>query len=100
MGKVRGSLWRHDIKPCAQIHDALYFLVRDDPSAMEYANFYVVEAVEWQRHPDIWHPVVKLGGTFSIFYPDWSQEIELPNYATSDEIGQVFKAHVEKFNLK
>jgi DNA polymerase-1 len=100
MGKVRASEYQYDIKPCAQIHDALYFLVRDDPFAMEYANFYVVEAVEWQRHPDIWHPVVKLGGTFSIFYPDWSQEIELPNYATSDEITQVFKAHLQKLNSK
>jgi DNA polymerase-1 len=93
MGKVRQSEHRHSIKPCAQIHDAQYFLVRDDIDVMEYANTHVVKACQWQSHPDIWHDEVKLGGEFSIFYPDWSQEAVIPNDATQTEIYAAFEKH-------
>ena len=86
MLRTRGSKHRHNIRPCAQIHDAQYFLIRDDIDAINYANTHVVHACEWQDHPDIAHDKVPLGGKFSIFYPDWSQEIGLPNYATKEEI--------------
>lgn len=96
MGKVRQSEHKHSIKPCAQIHDAQYYLVRDDIDAIEYANINVVQACEWQNHPDIWHDEVKLGGEFGIFYPDWSKEVTLPNGASQAEIYEVFEAHVNK----
>ena len=91
MLRVRGSQHCHDIKPCAQIHDAQYFLVRDDINAVRYANVNIVYACEWQDHPDIQHDEVKLGGTFSIFYPDWSQEIKLPNDASRKQIRECFE---------
>ena len=94
MGKVRQSEHRHLIKPCAQIHDAQYFLVRDDIDVVQYANDNVVKACQWQSHPDIWHDEVKLGGEFSIFYPDWSQEAVLPNNAEPSEIYAAFEEHV------
>lgn len=88
-GKVRKSEFRLDIKPCAQIHDAQYFLVRDDIKAIKYANDNLVEAVKWQELPDIQHDEVKLGGEFGIFYPTWKTEITLPNGATEDDIFRV-----------
>lgn len=96
MGKVRSSEYRHAIKPCAQIHDAQYYLVRDDIDVIEYANTHVVKACEWQDHPEIAHDEVKLGGEFSIFYPDWSKEVSLPNRATQAEIYEAFEGHVMK----
>lgn len=96
MGKVRASEYRHDIKPCAQIHDAQYYLVRDNVDVILYANEHVVQACEWQNHPDIWHPDVKLGGEFSIFYPDWSKEAVLPNHAKAEDVFAVFSKHIEK----
>lgn len=98
-GKVRKSEFRHSIKPCAQIHDANYALVKDDIDAMHYANIHLVKACEWQDHPDIWHDKVKLGGEFSIFYPDWSQEVVIPNGADQAKIGEVFTKHLEKQGL-
>ncbi|RUX60182.1 DNA polymerase [Mesorhizobium sp. M7A.F.Ca.CA.002.12.1.1] len=100
MGKVRKSPFRHDIKPCAQIHDAGYFLVRDNIDAVQYANTHVVKAVQWQNHPDIWHDEVKLGGEFGIFYPDWSQEVVIPNDATPSEIYATFEKHIAQLNEK
>lgn len=96
MGKVRKSEFRLGIKPCAQIHDAQYFLIKDDIRAIMYANDNVVKACEWQNHPDIWHPDVKLGGKFSIFYPSWEKEFELPNNATEEEIYEAVQKHMEK----
>lgn len=83
---VRAGQYRLDIRPCAQIHDAGYALIREDLGAVAYANKYLVDAVQWQDHPDIWHPDVKLGGNLGIFYPNWTTEIELANGATEEEI--------------
>lgn len=79
MAKVRTSQHRLTIRPCAQIHDAQYYLIRDDLAPLMFANEHLVKAVNWNDHPDIYHPEVGLGGELSIFYPDWSNEIEIPN---------------------
>ena len=96
MGKVRKSPYRLLIKPCAQIHDAQYYLVKDDINILTYANDNVVKACQWQDHPDIWHPEVKLGGTFSVFYPDWSKEFDIPNNATEGQILEAVEKHLAK----
>ncbi|QIW87267.1 DNA polymerase [Agrobacterium phage OLIVR1] len=100
MGKVRKSRYCLSIRPCAQIHDAQYFLVRDDIKAIKYANDNVVLACEWQDDPEIYHPDVKLGGEFGIFYPDWSQECGLPNKATHDQIREQVMKHWNKLHEK
>lgn len=96
MEKVRDSRFSNAIRPCAHIHDAQYFLVRDDIDVVAFANEHIVRAVEWQNHPDIWHDEVKLGGEFSIFYPDWSKEVGIPNNASEDDIREAFQKHLEK----
>ncbi len=96
MGKVRTSQYRLDIRPCAQIHDASYYMIREDMGALLYTNEHLVQAVKWQDHPDIWHDEVKLGGDVSIFYPDWSKEIVIPNGATAQVIEEKIQEHMEK----
>lgn len=96
LGKVRKSEYRLAIRPCAQIHDAGYMMVRDDIDTVHYCNEHYVKAVQWQDHPDIWHDEVKLGGEFSIFYPDWSKEVSLPNNASKAQIEQSIHNHLEK----
>lgn len=86
MAKVRKSAYRTMIRPCAQIHDAGYALVKDDVGALLYLNEHLVKAVQWQAHPDIAHDEVNLGGELSIFYPSWATEIGIPNGATEAEI--------------
>jgi DNA polymerase-1 len=86
MGKVRKSKYRLAIRPSAQIHDAGYYLIRDDIEPVLYANEHLVKAVEWQDHPEIYHPDVGLGGELSLFHPSWAEEITIPNGATEDQI--------------
>ncbi|QWY83509.1 DNA polymerase I protein [Rhizobium phage RHph_X2_28B] len=95
MGKVRKSEFRLSIRPCAQIHDASYYMVRDEMRPLMYMNDNLVKAVQWQNHPDIWHDEVKLGGEVSIFYPDWSKECIIPNGASEQQILSVISKHQE-----
>lgn len=78
--------FRLRIGPCAQIHDAQYYIVDDDISVVHWVNTHLVQAVQWQALPEIQHPDVRLGGQLSIFFPDWSSEYTIPNYATPQEI--------------
>lgn len=96
MGVVRKSEYRLFIRPCAQIHDAGYFLIRDDIGAIQFTNKHLVKAVQWQAHPEIAHPEVKLGGRLSLFYPTWASEIEIPNDATEEEIFNVVAQHLDQ----
>lgn len=95
MQKVRASEYRLNIRPCAQIHDAGYALIRDDVAAIAYANTELVHEVHWQEHPDIVHDEVGLGGSLGIFYPDWTNEITLPKYAGPDEIFATIDAEMQ-----
>jgi DNA polymerase-1 len=90
--KVRSGPHRLDIRPSAQIHDAQYFIIRDDLEAVAYTNQHLVAATFWQEHPDIAHDEVKLGGELGIFWPNWSREITIPNGAGPDEILSVIAA--------
>lgn len=94
MTRVRSEEYRTSIRPCAHIHDAQYYLVPDDLDAVMYLNKHLVKAVNWQEHPDIYHDEVKLGGKLSLFWPDWSSEIKVPNGATEDQIRGVIEKHV------
>lgn len=96
MGKVRVSRYKLDIKPCAQIHDANYLLIRDDMDCLIFTNTHLVEASLWQDHDDIRHDQVGLGGELSVFYPDWSKECVIPNGATSSDAASAINKHMEK----
>lgn len=89
MIKVRKSEFRLDIRPCAQIHDAGYAIVPDDPKVIAWVNEHLVKAVQWQDHPEIYHDQVKLGGEVSLYWPNWSHEITIPNGATEIDIPDI-----------
>lgn len=100
MKKVRNSKFRLDIRPCGQIHDAQYFMIRNDIDVIMFCNEHLVQAVNWNDHPDIYHPEVGLGGEFSIFYPDWSKEMVIPNGITESELVTISNKYMEKLNAK
>lgn len=96
MSKVRTSKYKYDIRPCASVHDANYFMIKDDIDAIQFTNTHLVQAVQWQDDPAIWHDEVKLGGELGIFWPDWSKEATIPNYATNEQITEVCLKHFNK----
>ena len=96
MEKVWASKYRLDILPVAQIHDAGYALVRDDPEVVEWANRELIKAMEWQDLPELQHAQVKLTANLDMFWPNWSNTITLPNDITRQEIIDI----CEKAKLK
>jgi len=73
MEKVRKSMHRAFILPCAQIHDAMYFLVQDRPEVIAFATETIQKAMLWQNHADITHPDVFLGGEVTLYRKSWNQ---------------------------
>ena len=92
MAEVRSHpVYKTKIRPCAQIHDAQYYVIDDDIDLLLWINERLVHAVQWQEHPDIAHDQVKLGGNLSLFFPDWAHEIELPNGCSREEFIRIIK---------
>lgn len=97
MERVWNSPYADVIKPCAQIHDAQYYLVPDDIDIVHWVNENLVECVQWQDHPDIYHEEVKLGGDLSVFYPSWANDISLKNGASREEILDTCEVGLDKY---
>lgn len=89
MDKVRASKYRLDILPVAQIHDAGYYLVRDNAEVVHFANQGITEAMAWQDLPEIAHDQVKLGAQLDLFWPDWAHPITLPETSTVAQITEL-----------
>lgn len=101
MQKVRKSKHRYNIKPCAHIHDAQYYLVRDGAyEALMYLNTELPKAVAWQDDPEIWHDEVKLSGSVEIFYPNWNHGFDIPNAANENTIKTKIKEHLADLKEK
>lgn len=96
MAKVRNSPYRLDIKPCAQIHDAGYMLIRDDMEVLMYTNTHLSKAVSWQEDPAIQNEHIKMSGELSIFYPNWGKEMAIPNETSIGEIKTLIGEHLER----
>lgn len=84
--RTLASPYALDIKPIAHIHDAQYFLIREDIRVLKWFNDNLVECMQWQELPEIQHPEVKLGGDVEVYFPNWASKIALPNNATEKEI--------------
>jgi DNA polymerase-1 len=101
MKKVRVSKHRLDIKPCAHIHDAQYYLVRDGAyEALMYLNTELPKEVSWQDDPEIWHDEVKLSGSVEIFYPNWNHGFDIPNAANENTIKDKIREHLADLKEK
>lgn len=87
--RLLSSEFVYDILPISHIHDAQYFLIRDDIDTILWLNENLVECMQWQDLPEIEHPTVKLGGELSLFYPTWADEIKVANNITRTELSQL-----------
>lgn len=96
MKKVRRSAHRLDIKPCAHIHDAQYYLVRDGAfDSLVFINDHLPKEVAWQDDPEIYHDKVKLSGSCEIFYPNWNHGFDIPNGADVPTIKTKIRKHLD-----
>lgn len=96
MGGVRKDpVQRLNIRPCSQIHDAGYFMIRDEMSTVLYTNKHLSKAVQWQDDPLIANEHIKMRGELSIFHPNWAHKFDLPNDADEATIKALSKKHLK-----
>ena len=96
MKKVRKSKHRLDIRPCSQIHDASYYMIRDDMEALLYTNVTLSHEVSWQEDPLIQNEHIKMSGKLAIFYPNWSKSFDIDNDADEPAVKTAIKKHLAK----
>lgn len=78
-----------NIRPIAHIHDAQYFIIRNDITTLRWLNKNLVECMQWQELPEIQHDIVKLGGDLELYYPTWKDMYRIPNNASEEEIFKI-----------
>ena len=87
--RVWASKYKYDILVCAQIHDAIYVIWKDQAGIAKWINDNLIASMQWCGLKELQHPVVKLGAELDIFYPNWNNGISIPNYATIPVIRKV-----------
>lgn len=92
--RTLASKYALDVLPCAHIHDAQYFLVRNDLDVIEFVSNELSDCMSWQDDPLIAHDQVKLSGALSLFYPDWSKECKLKPQWSQEIIKEACDTHV------
>jgi DNA polymerase-1 len=51
--------------------------------------------MEWNDHPAIYHEDVGLGGELSLFVPNWTNEIKLPNSLNETTLSNIVNHYEE-----
>ena len=77
------------VLPINMIHDAGYFLVRDDPESIKFLNDTLISEMQWNDHPSIKSDQVPMLASLEIG-KSWDKLITLPNSATLEQINELF----------
>ena len=91
--RTLASEYRLKILPSAHIHDAQYFLIKDEVGAVKWLNDNLIECMSDHGLPELdWHPTVKIGAELDLFYPTWKDDINIKNNLSMTEILKVVQA--------
>jgi DNA polymerase-1 len=86
MERVWASKWRYSVLPIMQIHDSLYFIIKDNIQCLHWVNNNLIECMEWNKLNEIQHPVVGLNANLEVFHPSWAESAKIPNKANQRTI--------------
>lgn len=93
MERVWKSEYSLDIFPVATIHDAIYLVIKDNINVVKWVNDNLAECMSWQELPELKHDKIKLTAELGLFYPNWANEITLPNKASRKQIKEIVISH-------
>lgn len=71
--------YQYQVFPAIQVHDSLYYMIRNNLKLLHWVNINLIECMEWNELPELQHDIVKLGAQLEVYYPDWSNPIKIPN---------------------
>ena len=98
MELVWTSEFKYDILPAAQIHDACYFVFRNDLRVAKFVNDKLIEVMAWQDLPELKHPIIKMSSALDIFYKNWCNAITIKNNASESELLATCKQGKQDFD--
>lgn len=98
--RVWASEYWDKIFPAGTIHDAIYLVWKDSAEVTKWVNDNLIDCMAWQDLPEIQHDVVKISSALDIFWPNWANEIGLPNGASTQEIKIICKEKAEEYHEK
>jgi DNA polymerase-1 len=87
---------KYSILPTCHIHDAQYFLLKQDLDVILYHNNRMRFHMSWVPE-ELYHPEVGLGGDVELFYPSWKDKLKLPKEISKFDLLLLLKKHGEKF---
>lgn len=100
MERVWNSPYRYDILYINPIHDASYYIIKDDIDVIKFHNDSLAKAMLWQDDPRIAHDKVKLGGEMDLCYESWANPITIPNFVDKETIFKLWDEGVAKIEKK
>lgn len=77
------------VYPCAQIHDAQYFIAKKEPELIHWVNKHLTDEMRWQELDEIRHPDVGLSGELDVFRFSWAKGHTLKNNASLSDVQKV-----------
>ena len=81
----------YDIYPINTIHDAAYFLVKENPETIKFLNDTLIKEMQWNAHPSISSNDVPMEATLEIG-KSWDKQVNLPNNANVNQIQEILNA--------
>lgn len=79
------------VYPCAQIHDAQYFIAKKEPELIHWVNKHLTDEMRWQELDEIRHPDVGLSGELDVFRFSWAKGHTLKNNASLSDVQKVLQ---------
>ena len=79
------------VYPVAAIHDACYYMIKNDANLLYEFNKIVVEEASWQDDIAIYDEQVKLSGELDLFYPNWAEGKIIPDAESCEEMCKVLE---------
>lgn len=92
--RVFNSPHINHIKPIMQIHDSMYFIIKNDIEVVKWFNDNLPQCMAWNELSELQHESVKLSGSVELFYPNWAHKVKLPNNASKQEIMKLTADHL------
>lgn len=93
--RIKDAGLRGKILPCMHIHDAQYFLVRNELGLTKWLADNISECMLWNDDPLIYHEDVQLGGELDLFIPNWTKGVTIKPDTSIQDIHKQLRAHHE-----
>lgn len=96
MEEVWNSKYAGDVMPVAQIHDAIYLVIRNDLNVLKWVNDHLIDCMTSYVPKELQHPEVGLEASLELYTPSWAKGYSIPNKLSKEEL----REHLTSLGLR